>query len=192
VSARVDILAVEPLSHRWARLDLYRIAYRRRDGQTEILAREVHDHGHGACVLPHDPGRGTVLLVRQFRLPAHVAGAEGHMIEVCAGLLEGNDPATCARREAEEELGYRLRNLRQVGSVFTTPGAVTERVTMFLADYDQADRHGSGGGNAQEGEDIEVLELPLATVLEMIRLGTIMDAKTVLMALLLERDLGSR
>ena len=141
---RVVVEKVEALSHRWAKLDRYEIRYRRRDGRSENLVREVHDHGNGAAVLPYDAARGTVLLVRQFRLPAYLNGGDGDLIEACAGLLDGDDPAVCARREAEEELGIVLQNLRQVASTFMTPGAVTERLILFLADYGQASRIGAG------------------------------------------------
>ena len=187
---RVKIERVEPLSHHWAKLDRYIISYRRRDGHTERLVREVHDHGHGAAVLPYDSLRGTVLLVRQFRLPAYLSGTDGNLIEACAGLLDGDDPADCARREAEEELGFRVHNLRQMVSVFSTPGAVTERLTLFLADYASQDRVGDGGGHAHEGEDIEVLEMPLKEARRLIAAGGIVDAKTVLLIMFLERELG--
>ncbi|HLF21673.1 MAG TPA: NUDIX domain-containing protein [Aestuariivirga sp.] len=187
---RVAIEKAEILSQRWARLTHYTIRYRRRDGRSEILRREVHDHGHGAAVLPHDAGRGTVLLVRQFRLPAYLNdGGDGMLIEACAGLLDGGDPEACARREAEEELGYRLGNLRQVASTFMTPGAVTERLTMFLADYDATNRIGAGGGHPHEGEDIEVLELPLAEAWRMVEDGRIADAKTVMLLQFLKLEL---
>lgn len=190
MSERVRIASVEALSHRWAKLDRYVIDYRRSDGRSERLVREVHDHGHGAAVLPFDAARGTVLLVRQFRLPAFLHDGDGHIIEACAGLLDGNDPADCARREALEELGYALRNLRQVASVYSTPGAVTERLTLFLADYAAVDRVSSGGGQAHEGEDIEVLEMPLDAALGLMRAGGIADAKTVLLLMALERECG--
>lgn len=186
----VRIERVEPLSHHWARLDRYVIAYTRRDGRTERLVREIHDHGHGAAVLPYDAVRDTVLLVRQFRLPVHLQGMDGNIIEACAGLLDGNDPADCARREAEEELGFRIRNLRQMATVFSTPGAVTERLTLFLADYAADDRVGAGGGHAHEGEDIEVLEMPLDDARRLAREGGIVDAKTLLLVMYLERELG--
>jgi nudix-type nucleoside diphosphatase (YffH/AdpP family) len=190
MSGRVKIESVEALSRGWAKLDRYTIHYTRRDGVTEKLVREVHDHGHGAAVLPYDVARGTVLLVRQFRLPAYLSNTDGFIIETCAGLLDGNDPAECAKREAEEELGYRLSKLRQVASTFMTPGAVTERLTMFLADYDAAMRIGDGGGHAHEGEDIEVVEMPLAEARQMAKNGGIIDAKTVMMLMFLERELG--
>jgi nudix-type nucleoside diphosphatase (YffH/AdpP family) len=190
MSGRVRIEKIEPLSHHWARLDRYVIAYTRRNGRNETLIREVHDHGHGATVLPYDRSRQTVLLVRQFRLPAFLNGTDGNLIEACAGLLDGNDPAECAMREAEEELGFRIGGLRQMASTFMTPGAVTERLTMFLADYQLSDRVSDGGGNAHEGEDIEVLEIPFDEARRLTRDGGIIDAKTVMLIMFLERELG--
>lgn len=187
---RVKIEKIEALSHNWAKLDRYVISYRRSDGKTDRLVREVHDHGHGATVLPYDAQRKTVLLVKQFRLPAFLNGEDGFIIETCAGLLDGDDPAVCAKREAEEEMGFRLRNLRQMASTFMTPGAVTERLTMFLADYNHDDRVGTGGGVEHEGEDIEILEMPFDEVRTLAKDGHILDAKTLLLILFLERELG--
>ena len=189
MSGRVEIVSVETLSKRWADLKRYVINYRRRDGRVEQLVREVHDHGSGAAVLPYDAERGTVLLVRQFRLPVHLSGGDGDLLEVCAGLLDGDSPAVCAAREAEEELGYRLRKLREVAACFMTPGAVTEHLTLFLADYSVTDRIGAGGGVADEGEDVEVVELGFADAMAMVDDRRISDAKTVMLLLFLERQL---
>ena len=191
MTRRVRIEKVEPLSHNWVKLDRYTISYTRRDGTEETLVREVHDHGHGASVLPYDARRGTVLLVRQFRLPAHLAeGGDGFIIEACAGLLDGDDPAACARREAEEELGVRISGLRHMASTYATPGCVTERIALFLADYTLEARIGEGGGHAHEGEDIEVLEMTFDDMRRMVKDGRISDAKTVMLSLFLERELG--
>jgi len=187
---RVVIEKVEPLSHRWAKLDRYTIRYTRSDGREDVLVREVHDHGHGATVLPYDVRRGTVLLVRQFRLPAWLHDHDGFIIETCAGLLDGDDPAQCAKREAEEELGFRLSSLRFMTTAYMTPGAVTERLSLFIADYDHDSRIGAGGGEAHEGEDIEVLEIPFDEMRQMVKDGRITDAKTVMLSLFLERELG--
>ena len=191
MSRKVRIEKVEPLSHNWVKLDRYTLSYTRQDGTTETQLREVHDHGHGACVLPYDSKRGTVLLVRQFRLPAYVTeGGDGFIIEACAGLLDGDDPAVCAKREAEEELGFRISNLRHMITSYATPGCVTERIAMFLADYDHDARISSGGGHAHEGEDIEVLEIPFEEMRMMVKDGRIRDAKTIMLSLFLERELG--
>jgi nudix-type nucleoside diphosphatase (YffH/AdpP family) len=192
MTERIAIVSVETLSKRWADLKRYVIDYTRRDGRVERLVREVHDHGHGAAVLPYDAARGTVLLVKQFRLPVQLSGADGDVIEACAGLLDGESPAVCAAREAEEELGYRIRNLREVAACFMTPGAVTERLTLFLADYSAADRLGDGGGVAHEGEDVEVIEMPLSQALDMVERRVLIDAKTVMLLLFLERELRAK
>lgn len=192
MNRRVRIEKVETLSQSWVDLKRYTLAYTRRDGRSEMLIREVHDHGHGAAILPYDAGRGTVLLVRQFRLPVFLNGETGEIVEVCAGLLDGDPPDVCARREAEEELGYRIANLRQVASTFMTPGAVTERLTMFLAGYRGEDKINDGGGHAAEGEDIEVVEMPFTAAMAMLRGGAIIDAKTVMLLMFLERELTLR
>lgn len=190
MSDRVTIEKVETLSRRWADLKQYTLTYRRRDGGSEKQIREVHDHGSGAAVLPYDAARGTVLLVRQFRLPVYLQGGSGDLIEVCAGLLDGDSPEVCAAREAEEELGHRVENLREVASTYMTPGAVTERLTCFLADYSESTRTGGGGGHPHEGEDIEVIEMPFAEAWRMLGEKEIADAKTVMLLLFLARELA--
>jgi nudix-type nucleoside diphosphatase (YffH/AdpP family) len=177
----IHIRSVEVLSDDWAILKKFTFDYRRRDGSLETQVRQTYDRGHGAVILPYDPERGTVLLVRQFRLPAYVSGHPEPLIEACAGLLERDDPETCIRREAEEELGYRLKATEQVFHVFMSPGSVTERLMFFTARYSPGDRIGWGGGDAHEGEDIEVLELALDEALAMIGQGRIIDGKTIML-----------
>jgi nudix-type nucleoside diphosphatase (YffH/AdpP family) len=128
-------------------------------------------------------------MVRQFRYPAYVTGHPEPLIEACAGLLDEDDPETCIRREAEEELGYRLRDVRRLYAPYMSPGSVTERLWFFVADYRPADRISEGGGSADEGEDIEVMEVTLDKSLAMIESGDIIDAKTIMLVqhLALER-----
>lgn len=177
----IRIRSVEVLSDDWAILKKFTFDYRRRDGSLETQVRQTYDRGHGAVILPYDRRRGTVLLVRQFRLPAYVSGHPEPLIEACAGLLDRDDPETCIRREAEEELGYRLNAIEQVFHAFMSPGSVTERLMFFTARYSPEDRIGRGGGDAHEGEDIEVLELTLDEALAMIDGGRIIDGKTIML-----------
>ncbi|MDJ1158567.1 NUDIX domain-containing protein [Chelatococcus sp. SYSU_G07232] len=179
--APIRIRSVEILSDDWALLTKTTFDYRRRDGTWETQVRQAYDRGDGAVILPYDPGRGTVLLARQFRLPAYVNGHPGHLVEACAGLLDGDDPESCIRREAEEELGCRLSDVRRVFEVFMSPGSVTERLVFFVARYAPVDRVAQGGGMACEGEDIEVLELALDDALAMIATGGIIDGKTIML-----------
>ena len=180
-SYKVEILAQEVISKFWSTLSKVTLKYTRRDGRSEILVREVNDHGDAAAVLALDPKRKTVLLVKQMRIAAHMAGHTDAMIEVCAGLLDGDDARTCATREAEEELGFRVHDLLEVSNVFMSPGSLTERVSLFMGTYSPGDRITNGGGVATEGEDIEVIELPLTTAYGMIASGDIVDAKTVIL-----------
>jgi nudix-type nucleoside diphosphatase (YffH/AdpP family) len=180
-SYKVEILTQEVIAKFWSTLSKVTLNYTRRDGRSEILVREVNDHGHAAAVLALDPRRKTVLLVKQMRIAAHVAGYTDAMIEVCAGLLDGDDARTCAIREAEEELGFRVHDLREVAHVYMSPGALTERVSLFIGTYSPGDKVTNGGGVATEGEDIEVIELPLAAAHGMIASGEIVDAKTIIL-----------
>ena len=178
----VEVRDVTVVSDGWHVLRRTRLRYRRRDGAWIEHDRETYDRGNGAVVLPVDRQRSTVLLTRQYRFPAHVNGhPDGMLIEAAAGLLDGDDPIAAIRREAGEELGVTLRNLTPVWQLYMSPGSVTEVLHFFLAEYTPDDVHSNGGGVADEGEDIEVLELDLADALAMTRDGRIQDAKTVLL-----------
>ena len=131
---RIRIKSEEVLSDDWAVLKKTVFDYRRRDGVWVTQTRQTYDRGDGAVILPYDPNRQTILLVRQFRFPAYVTGHPEPLIEACAGLLDADDPDTAIRREAEEELGYRLREVRHLYTAYTSPGSVTERLSFFTAD----------------------------------------------------------
>jgi len=178
---RVQILKKEVLLDDWSVVTKYTIDYRRRDGRHETQIRQVYDRGDGAAILPYDPQRGCVLLVRQFRMPAYVTGEPAMLLEACAGLLDKQDPESCIRKEAEEELGYRIGRPRLVFAPYTSPGSVSERLYCFVAEYSPADRISHGGGAEHEGEDIEVLELGGQDAFAMIADGRIVDAKTIML-----------
>ena len=180
-SESVRVKAVSLLSDNWYVLKKYTFDLRRRDGAWQEQVREVYDRGNGAAILLYDRGAGRVVLVRQFRMPAFVNGHPEPMIEVCAGLLDGEDPESCIARETEEETGYRIARPRRVFEAFMSPGSVTERITCFVAEYDPSARVSHGGGHAHEGEDIEVLEPTLDEALAMVATGEIADAKTIML-----------
>ena len=182
----------ETLSDGHYRLERVHLAQVRGDGTRQTVAREVLRQPDGSAVLPHDPGRGTVLLVEQVRAPLLLAGLPGRLTEAAAGVVEdGDTPEQTALSEAEQELGVRLHAVRPIFSLFTSPGASTERLHLFLAEYGEADRTGAGGGLRAEGEDIKVLELPLADAVAMARRGEIADMKTVLLLHAALLDMGS-
>jgi nudix-type nucleoside diphosphatase (YffH/AdpP family) len=181
VSDRVRIKNIHALSERHYRLNEVEFDYRRGDGEWQTQKREVFDRGHAAALLAYNLANRTIVLTRQFRLPAFLAGHDDLLIEVAAGMLDDETPEKRIRAEAEQEIGYRLHDVRKVFEAFMSPGAVTEKLHFFVAEYDAAMRISSGGGLADEGEDIEVLELPIDAALAMIPEGRIVDAKTIML-----------
>jgi nudix-type nucleoside diphosphatase (YffH/AdpP family) len=178
----VIVRDVELTSQGWHVLRRTTFDYRRRDGRWVTEQRETYDRGNGATILLYDPGRRTVLLTRQFRFPAYVNGhPDGMLIEAAAGLLDDDDPETAIRREASEELGVTVGALQHVFDAYMSPGSVTERVHYYAAPFQAADRTGDGGGLADDGEDIEVLEIGFRDALEMTADGRIADGKTIML-----------
>ncbi|APQ16006.1 GDP-mannose pyrophosphatase NudK [Maribacter hydrothermalis] len=170
------------LSDNWYTLNKYTFKYQRPDGSWETQHREAYDRGNGAAILLYNSKKGTVVLTRQFRMPTYVNGNEnGMMIEVCAGLLDGDNPADCVRKETEEETGYKISNVQKVFQTYMSPGSVTEILYLFVGEYDESMKVSNGGGAEDETENIEVLELNFIDAMKMVASGEIKDAKTIML-----------
>jgi GDP-mannose pyrophosphatase NudK len=181
-SERVRIRSVQTLSDDWYVLKKTTFDYLRRDGTWQTQRRETYDRGNGAAILLFNRDYRTVVLIRQFRFPAYVNGlVDGMLVEACAGLLDRDGPEECIRREAEEETGFQVRNVQKVFEAYMSPGSVTEKLFFFVGEYTHEHRVSAGGGDHTEGEDIEVLEIPIQEALEMIADGRIIDAKTIML-----------
>jgi nudix-type nucleoside diphosphatase (YffH/AdpP family) len=176
----VRVTDVELLASAWHVLRRTTLDYLGDDGRWTTQQRETYDRGNGATVLLYDPRARTVLLTRQFRFPVYVNDhPDGMLIETAAGLLDDDDPETAMRREAHEETGVTIGDVKHVFDVYMSPGSVTERLHFYAAPYDSGERSGDRGG--LEGEEIEILELHIDDALGMIRDGRIQDAKTILL-----------
>jgi len=181
ISDRVRIKTVRVLSDGHGKLESTTLEWRRASGEWQTQTRETYDRGGAATILPYNLARRTVVLVRQFRYPPYASGYDDLMIEAAAGLLDDAAPEERIRLEAEEEVGYCLREVRRIFEAFTSPGALTEKIHFFVAEYEPDMRVSDGGGLASEGEDIEVLELSIEDALAMIADGRIVDAKTIML-----------
>ena len=181
ISDRVRVKEVRTLSDEYYTLKSVTFEYRRANGEWQTQSREIFDRGNAATLLPYNLATRTVVLVRQFRYPPYVNGHDDLMIEAAAGMLDDASPEARIRAEAEEETGYRLGEVRKIFEAFMSPGAITEKLHFFVAEYEASMRVGAGGGIADEGEDIEVLELPINSALAMIADGRIADAKTIML-----------
>ena len=177
-----EVLETRLLSDNWAILKKTKLRLTFTDGSTSDQWRETYDRGDGAVVLPFDPDRRHVILGRQFRWPAAYRGdAEPYLIEAAAGLLDAKAPADCVRAEAEEELGLTLSDPEFLFALYMSPGSITEQLHFFVARYRAEDAVRRFGGLREEGEEVEVLDLPLDRAMEMVRDGRIRDAKTVVL-----------
>ena len=184
---RVSNIKIETLSKQWAKLEKVTFDYQLKDGRWVEQTRESYNRGDGAVILLYNKENRTVILTKQFRMPTMLNGNDsGFVIEACAGMLDKDDPENCIIREVEEETGYRIPKVEKVFELFSTPGAVTEKLYYFIGEYKPSMKVGSGGGLDSENEDIEVLELSFEKVTDMLYTGEIEDAKTVLLLLYLQ------
>lgn len=179
---RVRMISSELLSNNWGEVKKHTFELERRDGTWQRQVRETYDRGHGAGVLLYNRQKRTVILTRQFRFPVWYMGDQAAwLVEVPAGKLDGDDPLTCARKEAEEETGYGVRDLTLVATPYMSPGSITERLWLYVGEYNASSRISAGGGLEHEGEDIETLEIPFAEAMAMLERGEIADGKTIIL-----------
>lgn len=178
----IKIQKTELLSDNWYLLNKVTFDYQKKDSSWITQKREVYDRGNGAAILLYNSQQKTVILTRQFRLPAYLNGNQtGMMIEVCAGMLDQDHPEQCVIRETEEETGYRISKVEKIMETYMSPGAVTEILHLFVGEYNETMKVSEGGGLEHEQENIEVMEMSYEEAYSMIASGEIKDAKTILL-----------
>jgi ADP-ribose pyrophosphatase len=135
-----------------------------------LAVREIAEHPGGAVIVPVTR-EGKIILVSQFRFPVQKV-----LLELPAGKLDKDEsPLHCAIRELEEETGYKPENVKEIGSIYTTPGYSSERLGIFLANDLKKGNH-----NREEGEyEMKVFEFTLKEIEEKIVKGEIVDGKTI-------------
>lgn len=178
----IKIQQTDLLSDNWYLLNKVTFDFLRKDGKWVTQKREVYDRGNGAGILLYNREQKTIILTRQFRLPAYLNGSEtGMVIEVCAGMLDQDHPELCIIRETEEETGYRIKSVQKIMEAYMSPGAITEILHLFIGEYDASMKVHDGGGLEHEQEEIEVIEMLFDDAYQMIATGEIKDAKTILL-----------
>ena len=176
----INVIKNKILSENWFVLRNYTYELTRSNGEVVQHKREVYDRGNGATILLYNREKNSVVLTRQFRIATYVNGNEsGELIEACAGLLYGDTPEDCIRKEAIEETGYQVGKVEKLFAAYMSPGGVTELIHFFAAEYSEAMRANSGGG--VEDEAITVLELSFPQALAMVKDGRICDGKTMML-----------
>lgn len=180
MTLKIDLIKDKILSDNYFLLRNMTYDLTRENGEVVRHKREVYDRGNGATVMLYNRDKKTVVLIRQFRVATWVNGnPDGMLIETCAGLLDDDAPDVCVRKEAIEETGFAVSEVRKVFELYMSPGGVTELIHFFVAEYSDAHRANAGGGI--EDEEIEVLEMPFTAALEKVKTGEIRDGKTVIL-----------
>lgn len=130
--------------------------------------RELVKHP-GAVAVIAITDEQNILMVKQFRKPL-----ERSLVEIPAGKLEhGEAPEDSARRELEEETGYKAANLEYVTSFYTSPGFADEIVHLYYSD-----QLVKGSQQTDEDEFVELIEVSLRQAEELFQNKEIYDAKT--------------
>ena len=183
MSENVKNITHKTLSKAWATLLQIDYDYKFKDGTWKHVSRESYNRGHGTGVLLYNIEKGTVILTKQFRMPIYETHQDEAMsIEVCAGAIDKNEsPESTIIRETEEEVGYRIKDIKKIMETYMSPGALTEKMYLYIAEYSEHMKINEGGGLESENEEIEVMEIAFSKALEMVTSGKIKDAKTIML-----------
>ena len=175
--ADVAIAGREVLAEGFRRYERLRV---RRSGENVPRPLDVLRSGPAAAVLPIDPGRDEVVLLRQFRLAAHLANGRGNLVEIVAGHVEADEqPAEAARRECVEEIGVAPGLLVELFTYLTSPGMSDEEITLFLGVVD-ASGVPERAGAAAEHEETVPMRVPIDAALAALAAGTVRNGPLII------------
>lgn len=176
---RADLLIAgrEVLAEGFRRYERLRVC---RSGENVPRPLDVLRSGPAAAVLPIDPGRDEVVLLRQFRLAAHLANGRGNLVEIVAGHVEADEqPAEAARRECVEEIGVAPGLLVELFTYLTSPGMSDEEITLFLGIVD-ASGLPERAGAAAEHEETVPMRVPIDAALAALAAGTVRNGPLII------------
>ncbi|MHA7100511.1 NUDIX domain-containing protein [Roseivirga pacifica] len=181
MSERIKIINEKVISDRWFTLKDISFDYTKNNGEVQRQDRVVYHKDNYSAILLYNSNKNSIILTKQFRMPAYInTPADGFVIEVCAGMLDNDSPEEAVIREAEEETGYRVKQVQKVFECYTSPGTLSELAHLYVGEYEDNMKVTEGGGTDAD-EDIEVLETPFRAALEMVKTGEIKDAKTIML-----------
>ena len=187
----VEVIERTTVYDGYARVRKLRLRHRLHEGGWgATITRELVERGHAVAVLPYDPVKDAVVLIRQFRVGAYGAGGDPWLVETVAGVVDpGETPQDVARRESVEEAGCTIGELIHVCTYFASPGVLTETIALFIGICDAPDAGGIHGLD-HEGEDIQTIVLGWADAARALKADEFRDAKVVmaLQWLALNRD----
>ncbi|HSY60634.1 MAG TPA: NUDIX domain-containing protein, partial [Cytophaga sp.] len=144
------------------------VNYTGANGEQHTTTREVYERGDAAAAVLYNKTTGMIILLNQFRLPTFLNGNPGGMLkEICAGMLDGDTPEACVRREITEETGYVVKDVYPAGEIYVSPAGCTERIYLFTVPYTPEMKTATGGGLPEEQEFIDIEEVPYENALKL-------------------------
>jgi nudix-type nucleoside diphosphatase (YffH/AdpP family) len=183
IKEKISNVTSKVISDFWGKLEQINFDFTFKNGNTKNLTHEVFGKSDGVAIMLYNLKTKKVILAKQFRMPVYVAGvSNGFSIELVGGAIDENESAeTCVIRETEEEVGYKISEVKKVCTVFLSPGIGKERTHLFVGGYKDEDKTDNGGGLEDENEEIEVLETDFSQALKMIESEEIIDARTIML-----------
>ncbi|GER90230.1 ADP-ribose pyrophosphatase [Dictyobacter vulcani] len=178
---KVEILQKRIVYDDFFKIEEAHLRFRRFDGQMSASVRRlVFERGDAVAALLVNTDTQKVLMTNQFRYPTLEKGP-GWLHEVVAGMIDENEkPEDAVRREIQEEVGYQVHALTPIATFYVSPGGSSERIYLFYAEVNDADRVSDGGGLASEHEDIELIQVSFEELWDVLKKGEIRDAKTLI------------
>ena len=146
------------------------------------IVRLNFDRGDSVGALIYNATNQTLLFVRQFRYPIFTKDEKNAWsLEIVAGVIDGNEaPEDAMIKEIREEIGYQVDKLKPLFSFYPTPGGSNEKIFLYFARVNQEEQIDKGGGLIEEGENIQLLEIPTKIAFDMLTSGEFYDAKTII------------
>ncbi|MDQ6993721.1 MAG: NUDIX domain-containing protein [Mariprofundus sp.] len=179
------IISKKPLYHGFFSMDQLQVEHEKFNGGTQIILRENMERGDAAAMLLFDPEVDKVLLLEQFRIGPVLRHENPWLIEIVAGMVDAGESVEQAiMRETYEEAGFRPYQTTWLGRYYTTPGACSERIDLYLGFVDSRAPMGEGGGLADEHEDIRSFWVCQEEAMQMLADGRIASGAPMLALLL--------
>jgi GDP-mannose pyrophosphatase NudK len=134
--ANIKINKEKTLSDKAYKLKTYEFEKPDLEGKMHKQKNEVYFRPDGVTILLVDKKEQKMLFTKQVRLPTYLNGNEsGELVETCAGLIdEGETPMDAAKREVEEETGYKVEGMKKVMQGYPSPGGITEIIHFFYCE----------------------------------------------------------
>lgn len=178
---KIEILDTDILFDDFLKLERITLKHELFDGtMSSTMERLVIPKNDAIGVLLYDPDEDTLILVDQFRLPAHYKGHD-IVTEIVAGIVEdGENVEDALQREVLEESGYSINNWDFIMEFYSSPGFCSERILLYYAEVSREDKSENGGGVEEENEHLLVREFAPEDLFEQVKSNKIVDAKTII------------